>query len=79
MNENQAEEKLVSKRGIVVDLILTVIFFFFMKGVLEAHVPSGDPAIISLVSGFTSFCLTLVFWLAVSMLHVTWVDWARRR
>ncbi|MFP6887321.1 MAG: hypothetical protein VB997_07140 [Opitutales bacterium] len=71
--------KLISRSGTITDLALAVLFFLFMRWVLKSHVPSNDPEIISLIASFTSLCLTLVFWLAASMLRVTWVDWARKK
>ena len=71
--------KLISRSGTITDLALAVLFFLFMRWVLKSHVPSNDPEIIGLIASFTSLCLTLVFWLAASMLRVTWVDWARKK
>ena len=79
MSEEDQEQKLASKAGIITDLVLAVLFFLFMRWVLKSHVPSNDPEIIGLIASFTSLCLTLVFWLAASMLRVTWVDWARKK
>ena len=75
----EKERKLISKSGTITDLALAVLFFLFMRWVLKSHVPSNDPEIIGLIASFTSLCLTLVFWLAASMLRVTWVDWARKK
>ncbi len=71
--------KLISRSGTITDLVLAVLFFLFMRWVLKSHVPSNDPEIIGLIASFTSLCLTFVFWLAASMLRVTWVDWARKK
>ena len=75
----EKERKLISRSGTITDLALAVLFFLVMRWVLKSHVPSDDPEIISLIASFTSLCLTLVFWLAASMLRVTWVDWARKK
>ena len=76
----EAQEKpLVSKSGVVIDLLLSVAFFFFMRAVLIPHVPSQDPLAVNVVSSMTSFCMTGVFWIAAGMLRVTWVDYLRRR
>ena len=75
----EKERKLISKSGTITDLVLAVLFFLFMRWVLKSHVPSNDPEIIGLIASFTSLCLTFVFWLAASMLRVTWVDWARKK
>ena len=79
MSEKNQEPKLASKAGLITDFALAVLFFWFMRWVLKSHVPSDDPEIIGLIASFTSLCLTLVFWLAASMLRVTWVDWARKK
>ena len=75
----EKERKLISRSGTITDLVLAVLFFLFMRWVLKSHVPSNDPEIIGLIASFTSLCLTFVFWLAASMLRVTWVDWARKK
>ena len=58
---DESEKPLVSKKGIVVDLFLSLIFFFFMREVLVPHVPSQDPSAILIVSSMTSLCMTGVF------------------
>ena len=73
------EKPLISKRGIVIDLLLSVAFFSFMVEVLIPHVPSQDEFTQYLVAGMTSFCMTGVFWIAANMLRVTWVDYSRRK
>ena len=76
---DQAEDKpLVSKTGIVVDLILSKAFFLFMFWVLMPHVPSYDPKTIYIVAGMTSLCMTGVFWIAANMFRVTLVDYQRK-
>jgi hypothetical protein len=76
---DQAEDKpLVSKTGIVVDLILSIAFFLFMFWVLMPHVPSYDPKTIYIVAGMTSLCMTGVFWIAANMFRVTLVDYQRK-
>ena len=76
---DESEKPLVSKKGIFVDLFLSLIFFFFMREVLVPHVPSQDPSAILIVSSMTSLCMTGVFWIAANMLRVTWVDYSRRQ
>ena len=76
---DESEKPLVSKKGIVIDLFLSLIFFFFMREVLVPHVPSQDPSAILIVSSMTSLCMTGVFWIAANMLRVTWVDYSRRQ
>ncbi len=78
MSENQ-DQPLVSGKGIANDLFLSLLFFLFMREVLEPHVPSEDPTAILIVSSMTSFCMTGVFWIAANMLRVTWVDYNRKK
>ena len=79
MSDDSIEQPLVSKKGIVIDLILTVVFFFYMRNVLMPHVPSEDPTAVNIVASMTSFCMSGVFWLAVNMFRVTLVDYQRTR
>jgi len=70
---------LVSKKGIVIDLVLTACFFLFMREVLVPHVPSQDPLAVTIVSSMTAFCMSGVFWLAAGMFRVTLVDYQRNQ
>ena len=79
MLDQNEDKPLVSKVGIVVDLLLSVAFFSFMFWVLMPHVPSYDPTAVYIVAGMTSFCMTGVFWIATNMFRVTLVDYQRRR
>jgi hypothetical protein len=79
MTEEPSSPKLISKKGVVIDLILSVIFFLFMREVLIPHVPSQDPLAVNIVSSMTSFCMTGVFWLAAGMFRVTFVDYLRNQ
>lgn len=76
---SEEDKPLVSKPGIIFDLVLAVAFFFFMRNVLVPHVPSQDPLAVNIVASMTSFCMTGVFWIATNMLRVTWVDYSRRQ
>ena len=79
MSDQTEDKPLVSKTGIVVDLILSVSFFAFMFWVLMPHVPSYDPNTVYIVAGMTSFCMTGVFWIAANMFRVTLIDYQRRQ
>jgi hypothetical protein len=79
MSDQTEDQPLVSKTGIVVDLILSIAFFTFMFWVLMPHVPSYDPHAVYIVAGMTSFCMTGVFWIAANMFRVTLVDYQRRQ
>ena len=78
MSEN-SDQPLVTKKGIATDLVLSVLFFLFMREVLVPHVPSQDPTAVLVVSSMTSLCMTGVFWIAANMLRVTWVDYNRSK
>ncbi len=79
MSEDSSNQPLISKKGTVIDLLLTVLFFFFMREVLIPHVPSQDPLAVNIVSSMTSFCMSGVFWLAAGMFRVTLVDHLRNQ
>ena len=76
---DESEKPLVSKKGIVIDLFLTILFFVYMFFVLKPHVPSEDPIAVTIVAGMTSFCMSGVFWMAASMFRVTLVDYNRSK
>jgi len=79
MTDQPSTPSLISKKGIVIDLLLTLLFFLFMREVLVPHVPSQDPTAINIVSSMTSFCMSGVFWLAAGMFRVTWVDYLQNQ
>ena len=79
MSDDSNEQPLISKKGIIIDLILTVLFFFYMRDVLIPHVPSEDPTAVNIVASMTSFCMSGVFLMAVNMFRVTLVDYQRTR
>jgi len=79
MSESSSPNNLVSRKGVVIDLFLSLLFFVFMREVLVPHVPSQDPLAVNIVSSMTSFCMSGVFWLALGMLRVTWVDYNRNK
>ena len=78
MNDEK-KQPLFSFKGVVIDVILSIIFFFFMREILVSHVPSQDSKTIIIVSCMTSFCMTGVFFIAINMLRVTWVDYNQRQ
>jgi hypothetical protein len=79
MTEESSSPTLISKKGVVIDLILSVAFFLFMREVLIPHVPSQDPLAVNIVSSMTSFCMSGVFWLAAGMFRVTLVDYLQNQ
>ena len=79
MSDQPEDQPLVSKTSTIVVLVLSAIFFLFMRAVLVPHVPSEDPLAVLIVSSMTSLCMTGVFWIASNMFLVTWVDYQRRQ
>ena len=72
-----SEHRLISKTGIVVDLILAAAFYIFMLGHVRSHVPLEAidyPIASSVIAYLTTGCLTGVFWLALGCFRLTWVD-----
>jgi protein-S-isoprenylcysteine O-methyltransferase Ste14 len=67
-----SQPKLVTPVSLLVDAVLVLIFFGYMYSVVSTHVPSDNPHMIVLWGLITSFCLTLVFWLALQMFRVVW-------
>ncbi len=68
--------KLITKHGVVLDLILTVVFFVWINSILKKHVPwaeASDTAIL-LGASYCGACLSGVFWLALSLFRVTLAD-----
>ena len=69
-----AEEKkrLVTKKDLVFDAILTVVLFAFWYWVCASHVPSIDPVQIRFWGAFTSACMTGVSWVAWQLIRVVY-------
>lgn len=67
-------EKLVSSKGIIIDLILTLGFFLYMITVCREHVPSTVESDIMFFGIFTAMCVSGVFWLALQCFRVTCMD-----
>jgi hypothetical protein len=79
MSEDSTKQPLITRKGALIDFVLAVFFFLFMREVLIPHVPSQDPLAVNIVSSMTSFCMSGVFWIAAGMLRVTWVDYLRNK
>jgi hypothetical protein len=65
----QSETK-VSLVSVVIDFVLVAAFFAFLFTLLRSHVPSNDPAMITLWAALGAACLSGVFWLCVQMFRV---------
>ena len=68
--------KLVTTRGAIIDVVLTVIFFLWMTTVLKKHVPlseAGQTAVL-LGDAYCGLCLAGVVWMALNLFRVTLAD-----
>jgi len=72
-------KSLISKSGIFIDIILSIIFFCFMTKILATHAPAETEKMRLIVGAYTSSCLTGVFWLTIQLFRVTLVDQLRRK
>lgn len=74
--------RLISKKGVLIDLALALAFYVFMLGCVQPHVPlevKDYPIASPLIAYATTACLTGVFWLALGCFRVTWADQRMRR
>lgn len=71
-------DPLVTPRAIVLDLILVGIFFYYMFGVIQGHVPFEEERLKAYAAAYATTCVSGVFWLALQCLRVTWKDHKRR-
>jgi protein-S-isoprenylcysteine O-methyltransferase Ste14 len=68
--------KLITKQAVVIDLVLTVVFFVWITSVLKKHVPwseAGETAVL-LGAAYCGSCLAGVFWMALNLFRVTLAD-----
>ena len=68
--------KLITKQAVVIDLVLTVVFFVWITSILKKHVPwveAGETAVL-LGAAYCSLCLSGVLWMALSLFRVTLAD-----
>lgn len=76
-NQEPFHAKLITPLWIVVDIVLAVIFFIFMYGIIDPHSTGEGELAIRIMTIGTTFCLTLVFWLALQLFRVTLTDQIR--
>lgn len=67
-------QKLVSKRGMFIDLILSGAWFAFFSVALRDYVPSYTEPYVTFFALSTAGCLTGIFWLVISMFRVVLAD-----
>jgi len=68
--------KLITKQAVVIDLVLTVVFFVWITSILKKHVPwseAGETAVL-LGAAYCGLCLAGVFWMALNLFRVTLAD-----
>lgn len=79
-SQETPQRKLVSPIGAVVDFILATVFFLvFTFFVIPSHVPAENPVAVYALSAYTSFAIAGVFWIALMLFRVTFVDQRMRR
>lgn len=79
INHMDEQQKLVGPVGVIFDLILTIVFFFFMVKICMAHAPAESLKWQLIAGGFCALPITGVFWLAINLFRVTLVDQLRRK
>jgi nicotinamide riboside transporter PnuC len=68
--------KLITKQAVIIDLVLTVVFFVWITSILKKHVPwaeAGQTAVL-LGAAYCGLCLAGVFWMALNLFRVTLAD-----
>lgn len=73
MSDNNTQ-KLVTRNGVVIDLILTAIIFCFLSWILRPYVPAQTEVYTNVFAVFTASCLTGLFWLVLQMFRVVYTD-----
>ncbi len=68
----------ITLKALVFDLFLVGIFFYFMFGIIQGHVPFEQENLKFYASAYATTCISGVFWLALQCLRVTWKDQYQR-
>lgn len=72
--------KLISKRGFIIDLVLTaIVFLVFTFKIIPPHVPVYDPGWKLFWSAYTSVVMAGFFFMGACLFHVTLADQLQRR
>jgi hypothetical protein len=71
--------KLTSPLANLFDLVLTGVFWVYMTNVAYGHTPDFSEKWKWIMAGYTSTCVSGVFWLGINGLRVTLVDQIRRK
>ena len=67
-------QKLITKKGIVIDLIITTIVFCFLAWILRPYVPAQTEVYTNIFAIFTASCLAGLFWFVLQMFRVVFTD-----
>lgn len=73
------EKKLISKTAIIIDVVLTLVFYVIMAFVLRPFVPMQGPGVVEFWAAVTALPMAGVFWLVVQMFRVTFIDQIRSK
>jgi len=69
------EKKLISKSGVIIDLVITIIFGIYMTWVCSHHAPPLAKESTALMVGFFAAIPVIgTFWLAISLFRITLAD-----
>mgnify|MGYP001353210885 CR=1 FL=1 len=71
---NNNSHKLITRNGVVIDLILTAIIFCFLSWILRPYVPAQTEVYTNVFAVFTASCLSGLFWLVLQMFRVVYTD-----
>lgn len=74
----EGENKLISRKGAIVDLVLSGVWFAFFAVALRDYVPSYKEPFVTFFAVSTAGCMTGIFWLVISMFRVVLVDQERK-
>lgn len=67
-------KKLVTRKGLIIDVILTGVWFAYFTYFLRDYVPAQTETYRLIFAAFTSSCLSGVFWLTISMFRMVQAD-----
>lgn len=74
------EKKLISKTGIIFDVVVTLIFGVFMTWICSHHAPPlAKTSTCWIVGFFAAIPVTATFWLGMNLFRITLVDMLRTR
>jgi hypothetical protein len=71
---DSAQPKLVTRRGMIIDLVLTAIFFVIMSQFLRSNVMDEREAVVTFFAAYTALCVSGVFWLALQLFRAVFAD-----